>query len=81
MAEIVNEFPIRYRRGKSKYPLNQWADGRIWKLTKSEDFPDCKLESIATIFRTYCWDAGKKAKIRQFSEDVVFVQAIQREPT
>jgi hypothetical protein len=41
VAEVVDELPgTRGRLGRpSTYPWDEWLDGRVWKLTRGEDFP------------------------------------------
>ena len=39
MAEIVEAFPRKTRAGRpSKYPLEEWFDGKIRKLSRPADF-------------------------------------------
>ena len=38
MARTVREMPEPNCRGNSKYPWNQWLDGRVWELTPGVDF-------------------------------------------
>lgn len=36
MAERIAEFPTRPRN--TRYPWDEWTDGKVWKLRAGEDF-------------------------------------------
>lgn len=38
MAEVIEEFSAGGRTRTGKYAWDNWFDGKIWKLTKGEDF-------------------------------------------
>lgn len=40
MAEPLETFPTMRRGPYSKYPWDQWGDGRVWQLERGKDF-DC----------------------------------------
>lgn len=61
MAKELSEFPTTRgrRKGDSKYPWDEWFDGKIRQLDVGEDF-DAKIES----FRSTISGAAKDRGIR-----------------
>lgn len=54
MAEVMDSYEFRhYGRGRSKYPWDEWLDGRVWKLERGKDYSvsehsmDSQLRSAA----------------------------------
>ena len=82
MAKVVKAMPSRNSGGgqgaPQKYPWEKWLDGRVWKLTKGEDF-----DSDPKMFRTYVWKVatskyGCKVETRIVWDDL-YVQAYTKE--
>lgn len=38
MAQTVEEHDFHAKHGNTKYPWDQWGDGRVWELAHGEDF-------------------------------------------
>lgn len=74
MAKTVKTFNFTSRRSPF-YPWDEWFDGRIWQLTKGEDF-SVSLHS----FRTCAYLAASKrgGRVRSStSGDVVTLQFLK----
>lgn len=38
MAEVLQSFEFKETHKPSRYPWDEWCDGRIWKVTQGVDF-------------------------------------------
>ena len=80
MAEILEVFdwPTGRQGRGTKYPYDEWLDGKIRKLVKQKDFPTA---SVATMKNNLGGAAKKKNLKLQFAkldEDTVVVQALEK---
>jgi hypothetical protein len=62
----------------ARYPWSEWTNGRVWRLTKDEDFVEAK-----PLFQTYCHYMAKvyglRAVTRSESKNVLLVQFTEPE--
>lgn len=63
MAKELDAFPqTRGRiRGESKYPYDQWFNGKVWQLDAGEDF-DVKMSSFRSTIIAAAKDRGVKVR-------------------
>lgn len=64
MAKELEVFPETRGRGKtgeSKYPWDEWFNGKIWQLDAGEDF-DIKMVSMKSIVSKTAKDRGVRVK-------------------
>ena len=45
MARVIDTFPAH--TNQSRYPWDEWLDGRVWELVQGEDF-DAKPNTLKT---------------------------------
>jgi hypothetical protein len=64
VAKQLNEFPQTRGRvaGSSKFPWDQWFNGKIWQLDNGEDFTATKTENFRTTVGKAAKDRGIKVK-------------------
>ena len=55
MAEKIETFPERQPR--SKYPIDEWMDGGVWRLVRGEDF-----EQPLTAMRALLYAAARRTQ-------------------
>jgi hypothetical protein len=77
MARLVAELPDPGRDGKSKYPWDQWLDGRVWLLEKGEDFR-ISVPSMQSSVTNAARARGLKVKMRARPEGL-YIQCLQPE--
>lgn len=70
MAEVLEEFDFR-RRGESRYPWDQWFDGRIWKLKQGEDFK-CSLNAFYYGAYRAAGKRGGKIRLTKREDCIIF---------
>lgn len=61
MAKVLKSFDFS-ESGHSKYPWDQWADGRIWQLRAGEDFT-ASVPSFRVAAGTWARRNGRKVRI------------------
>jgi hypothetical protein len=67
MSEVVESFPLKF-----KYPWETWADGRIHKCKRGEDFEQVPLAFAKT---AYAWAARHDFELRASVDgDYVYLQ-------
>lgn len=80
MAVVVKAMPERWDgMRKSKYPLEKWFDGRVWKLKPGEDF-DSHLSTARTSLSTLAERRDLRLETRKF-EGHLYIQAFPIEET
>jgi hypothetical protein len=54
VAEEIDEFPQTRGRakGRSKYPFDEWFNGKIWRLDAGEDFSSAPETFRTTLSKT-----------------------------
>jgi len=74
MAKILESFEFRKWTRNSKYPWNEWLDGKIRRFTRGEDFT-CESRR----FVSACHEAAKRMRLhvrtRVLDETTVVIQA------
>lgn len=72
MAKTLDKFPKTNR--PAKYPWKEWFDGRVWQLTKGEDF-----NTSVVNFRSQAYIAatkhGLKVRVHANGDDAIVLQA------
>lgn len=82
MAEKLQEFDFKARAGRpDKYPWDEWLDGSVWKLTKADDFPGVKAETMRTAAQAAAQKRDLKVRTSVQDEgEAVIVQSYAPEP-
>lgn len=67
MADLLDDFdfdpPTPPSRRAPPYPLDEWFDGRIWRIWEGEDFEGDRVVMRRRLYR-YAGDAGKHVVTR-----------------
>ena len=77
MAKTLKAFP-RPLPSTEKYPWDTWLDGQIWRLERGKDFSSTKAVSIRGSAYQAAAYRGKKLRTQLISDDVLIVQATER---
>lgn len=73
--ETLNTYEFRRGSG-NKYPYDEWLDGKIHRLKRSEDFAGkVKIQSIRSQISKKATEAGKNLLTQIESPDVIVIQA------
>lgn len=76
MAKVVEgDLPLDGRA--SKYPWEQWFDGRTWELTKGEDY-NVQNENMRSATYIAAKRSGKRVSISVVDETTIRLQARPR---
>ena len=82
MAEILEDHEWNMPgKKRDAYPWNEWTDGRIWKITRGEDFA-VKFGSMQSMLRNKYInrDPTLKVRINMFAEEgYIIFQYYRRE--
>jgi hypothetical protein len=77
VAEVVDELPEALgRTGRSaSYPWDEWLDGRVWRLTRGEDFHS-KPRYFGNMAQVSGARRGVKVETR-VDGDVLYIRALR----
>ena len=83
MANILEEMPkiVRVGGGRkgSKYPLEEWFDGKVRELVQGEDF-DCTAESLINSLHTRAAKQGLKVRTVKTDNGFALVAFVPETP-
>lgn len=77
MAKKLNEFTFR-SKGKSKYPIDKWFDGSIWRLERGVDF-QISVNNIRNICFTLAHKNGLGLRTGVVDDNTLVIQAYSLE--
>ena len=72
MAEILEEFPLTQNRRNSKYPWEEWSDGKIRKAVNGEDY-ETSTSDFRSMLHAAATRVGMKVKTRKDPDDKFLV--------
>lgn len=81
MAEVIEQFPSEQRRATRRYPWDDWADGRIWKLRRGEDFdanPDQFRNRLYSQAKKRGLEARTSKTVEEDGTEVLVFQMVSR---
>ena len=58
MAEVLEDFDFT-RSGRGQHPWDEWFNGKVWKLTRGEDF-----QGATKNFRITAYTAAKERNLK-----------------
>lgn len=76
MAEELSEF--QFDTGVSMYPWAEWLDGKIYKLTKGEDYKS-QTDSFRSTAQEHARKRGKVLRTK-VTENGIVIQAVDPVP-
>lgn len=72
MAKVLKSFDFKTGvASASKYPWNEWLDGRIWEITQGEDYSIKPISMAQNVWKA-ARDNGKASKIKIIGNRIVF---------
>ena len=79
MPEILNEFNFE-KSNRSKYPMEEWADGQIRKLYIGKDF-NCSLSTLKHKLMGYAKETGRVLRSKNLEDGNIVIQFKLKERT
>jgi hypothetical protein len=78
VAEVLEAFPEPARR--SRYPWDEWLDGRVWRLRQGQDF-EANPKTIRSRLQQNARKRGGRARtLEQHEGETVYVIVQFRRP-
>jgi hypothetical protein len=75
MAEIVDDAVWgAAKRSVSRYPWEEWCDGRTWVLVRGEDF-SCQVKSMQNTVNVHAFRAAIQIRTRILDDDRLQIKA------
>jgi len=71
MSRILEELPPDSRGAPEVYPWSDWTDGRIWEITRGEDFT-LAVQSMAGLLRMRASRLGLSIQQRVRGDVIAF---------
>lgn len=75
MATVLSELPLHGLHKQTKYPWQQWFDGRAWELRRGEDF-GCTARSMRSSAIQAAKRMGCRCKTRLVDDSVIVIEAV-----
>lgn len=72
MSRILDELPVTGRSGpKFSYPWDEWTDGRVWEITRGEDF-QVSTRAMYSMIGTHAASHGFTVTKRKRGDSIAF---------
>ena len=75
MAKVLKSFHFTGRSGASKYPWNEWLDGRVWEISFDRDVKSKHRESFRSLCHTAARHRGGTCRT-SISGDTIVIQFV-----
>lgn len=75
MAEKLSSYEFTKSSTGYTYPWDEWLDGSVWRLTRSEDFPNARATSMRVRFHHMARARDMKVHTKFEEAEVLVVQA------